>query len=205
MDLFDMLAERLLWLIPLILSITVHEWAHAASANWLGDDTARLLGRNTLNPLAHVDPVGTLLLPILGVPFGWAKPVPINPIRFRRDVNMKLGVLLVAAAGPFSNVCLAAICWLLLALPLLPNDLALSHGLTTMIMLNLSLAVFNLLPIPPLDGSRIVDALMPTRFRPLWNMFSNFGFAVLLLLFLIPPLLMGFSLFAWLLDLGQRP
>lgn len=202
MDFFDMLAERLLWLIPLILSITVHEWAHAASANWLGDDTARLQGRNTLNPLSHVDPVGTLLLPILGVPFGWAKPVPINPVRFRRDVNMKLGVLLVAGAGPFSNVCLAAICWSLLQLT---GESAISQRLSTMIVLNVSLAVFNLLPIPPLDGSRIVDAMMPTRFRPAWNAFSNLGFAVLLLLFLVPPLLMGFSLFSWLLNWGQRP
>jgi Zn-dependent protease len=194
MELAEFVAERLLWMIPLILSITVHEWAHAASAAWLGDDTARLLGRNTLNPVAHVDPVGTLLLPLLGVPFGWAKPVPINPVRFRRGTSMKLGVLIVAIAGPVSNVVLAAICWLIRSAPLIRPGTGLADGLTTMIMLNMGLAVFNMLPIPPLDGSRIVDALMPTRLRPLWHQFSNYGFMLLIVLFLLPMLLMGVNL-----------
>ena len=94
------------FLIPLILSLSVHEWAHAWAAWRLGDDTARLLGRMTLNPIAHVDPLGTLLLPMLGVPFGWAKPVPVNPLRFR-NVSMPIGMMLTAAAGPISNVVLA--------------------------------------------------------------------------------------------------
>lgn len=194
MDLFDFLASRLVWMIPLILSITVHEWAHAASANWLGDDTARLLGRNTLNPISHIDPVGTLLLPMIGIPFGWAKPVPINPIRFRRGVNMKLGVLIVAIAGPISNLCLASLCWgLKMTLPShVSGDTA--RGIDVMIMLNLALAVFNMLPVPPLDGSRIVDALMPTRFRPLWNQFGNIGFVLLIALFVLPLFLRGINL-----------
>lgn len=194
MDLFDLLASRLVWMIPLILSITVHEWAHAASANWLGDDTARLLGRNTLNPISHVDPVGTLLLPMIGIPFGWAKPVPINPIRFRRGVNMKLGVLIVAIAGPISNLILASICWGLKAAFSGHLSADTARGIDVMIMLNLALAVFNMLPIPPLDGSRIVDALMPTRFRPLWNQFGNIGFMLLIALFVLPLFLQGVNL-----------
>ena len=112
----DDLAARGLVFIPILLSLTVHEWAHAWSAWRLGDDTAKLLGRMTLNPLDHIDPVGTLLLPLIGIPFGWAKPVPINPLRFRRTVSLRLGILIVAAAGPISNLLLAAAAWLVLSL-----------------------------------------------------------------------------------------
>lgn len=197
----DLIIDRLIWWIPLVLSITVHEWAHAASASWLGDDTARLLGRNTLNPLAHIDAVGTVLLPLLGIPFGWAEPVPINPIRFRRNISMKLGVLIVAIAGPISNFCLAGACWLLSRLLSASSfgDAGLLEGLANVTALNLVLALFNLLPIPPLDGSRVVDSLMPSWLRPLWNSFSRFGFVLLLALILLPQLLVGFSLVHWLL------
>src|SRR5262245_7955094 len=91
------LLERVMLLVPLILSLSVHEWAHAYSAHRLGDDTARQEGRLTLNPVAHIDPIGTLLLPLLGIPFGWARPVPVNPIRFRRDVSMRTGMMITAA------------------------------------------------------------------------------------------------------------
>jgi Zn-dependent protease len=94
------LLARATLFIPLLLSLAVHEWAHAWTARQLGDDTAERAGRLTLNPLAHVDPIGTLLLPLLGIPFGWAKPVPIEPLRFRRDVRLRAGVALTAAAGP---------------------------------------------------------------------------------------------------------
>src|SRR5262249_55535076 len=102
-------AERFVFWVPLVLSLTVHEWAHAASAKLLGDDTAERLGRLSLNPLHHLDPVGTVILPLLGIPFGWAKPVPINPVRFRSDVGMARGLMLTAAAGPASNLILAVI------------------------------------------------------------------------------------------------
>lgn len=200
MELSDLLTERLLWIIPLILSITVHEWAHAASASMLGDDTARLLGRNTLNPMAHIDPIGTLMLPLLGVPFGWAKPVAINPVRFHRGTSMKLGVLMVAIAGPISNVVLAAACWFLQLTPLITPGTSLHNGVTTMIMLNIGLAVFNMLPIPPLDGSRIADALMPPGLRPVWHKFSNYGFVLLIALFLLPMLFMGANIVQLLFD-----
>lgn len=194
MDLIDIVTDRLMWLIPLILSITVHEWAHAATAAWLGDDTARLLGRTTLNPVAHVDPIGTLLLPLIGIPFGWAKPVPFNPVRFRSGVRMKLGVLLVAIAGPISNVVMAGLCLAIERLLMVQEGSALHNGLELLVQLNLTLALFNLLPIPPLDGSRIADALMPARLRPLWHKFSNFGFLLLIALFVIPMLLQGINI-----------
>jgi Zn-dependent protease len=104
MSLPDLLLDRAIGFIPVLLSLTVHEWAHAWTALRLGDDTAKMLGRVSLNPLDHIDPVGTLLLPLAGVPFGWAKPVPINPLRFRANISMPLGVLLSAAAGPISNL-----------------------------------------------------------------------------------------------------
>src|SRR5687768_7374424 len=103
------LSTRVMILIPLLLSLTVHEWAHAYSAYRLGDDTAEREGRLTLNPIAHIDPLGTLLLPLLGIPFGWARPVPVNPTRFRRDVSMRSGMMLTAAAGPASNVVIAVL------------------------------------------------------------------------------------------------
>src|SRR5690349_16718202 len=102
--------DRVMKLIPLVLSLSVHEWAHAYSAFRLGDDTAARQGRLTLNPIAHIDPLGTLVLPLLGIPFGWAKPVPVNAARFDRKVSMGTGTLITAAAGPFSNVVLAVLC-----------------------------------------------------------------------------------------------
>src|SRR5689334_23219884 len=98
------------YLIPLILSLTVHEWAHAYSAFRLGDDTASRQGRLTLNPIPHIDPIGTILCPLLGIPFGWAKPVPVNPLRFNRGVSMRTGMMITAAAGPLSNLVLAVLC-----------------------------------------------------------------------------------------------
>jgi Zn-dependent protease len=186
----------LLILIPLWLSLAVHEWAHAWCANALGDDTAARLGRLTLDPLAHVDPVGTLALPLLGVPFGWAKPVPVEPLRFRPGVPMGRGMLLTAAAGPLSNAVVAGICSTarLATAPgvgLGGSSLggALDHLLRVLVGLNLALALFNLLPVPPLDGSRIVDALVSPRWRPLWNRFCAVGPFLLLALFVLPGLL----------------
>jgi Zn-dependent protease len=186
------LRERLLGVIVLVLSLTVHEWAHAFSARLLGDDTAEREGRLTLNPIAHIDPIGTLLLPMMGVLFGWARPVPVNPTRFRRDVNMQTGMMITAAAGPFSNVVLAFLAVLIYGLllkfnaPFLSAQPAVRALLSSTMGANVGLAVFNMLPIPPLDGSRVVDGLMPYRHRNTWESFTRMAPLVLLAVILMP-------------------
>lgn len=160
----EWLVDRVILLVPLIFSLSVHEAAHAWAAWRLGDDTAMLQGRMTLDPFAHVDPLGTFLLPLIGVPFGWARPVEVNLLRFR-GVSGTVGMALVAAAGPASNLGIAAVAFALLAL----SPWAwLDRGCATFAWMNLALAVFNLLPIPPLDGSRIAGLLVPERFREGW-------------------------------------
>jgi Zn-dependent protease len=197
----DVLAQRFILFIPVILSLTVHEWAHARTALLLGDDTALRQGRVTLNPLAHLDPIGTLLLPMLGIPFGWAKPVPIEPTRFRSEVTMSHGVLLTAAAGPLSNLLLAFVCRAVLTIS---HDAGASLGsgmeffLERSIAINFALAIFNLLPIPPLDGSRIVDGLIPFGWRGLWDRISKIGVFVLIALFVVPQLIFAGNLAEWL-------
>jgi Zn-dependent protease len=169
------LATRMMFLIPLILSLSVHEWAHAWMAFQLGDRTAESQGRLTLNPLSHIDPIGTILLPLLGVPFGWAKPVPINPAFFNHSVTMRMGVMLTALAGPVSNLCIAVLCAILKGLLIRTDSVPFGQTLTLatlfdmLITMNIALAVFNMLPIPPLDGSRIVDGLLPDRLRSGWD------------------------------------
>lgn len=161
-------------LIPMVLSLTVHEWAHAMSAYKLGDDTALREGRLTLNPISHIDPIGTILLPLLGIPFGWAKPVPVNPARFRRDVNMSTGMAITAAAGPLSNLVLAAACAIGIAVLVriegrTANNSAFFTLLVFGLQLNVALCVFNLLPLYPLDGSRIVERFIPRSFEDQWE------------------------------------
>jgi Zn-dependent protease len=196
------LIERLYMLLPLWLSLTFHEWAHARAAWRLGDDTAALMGRMTLNPLAHIDPIGTLLLPLMGVPFGWAKPVPVNPYRFNRRWRMSTGMMWTAIAGPLANLFLVAVCMALLAVMVCFHPLhgAAAEGmdrlLQTMIFLNVILATFNLLPIPPLDGSRVADALMPGALRPAWEGFCQMGPLALAAVIVLPQLY-GFNLFGW--------
>ncbi len=185
------LAMRMMILIPLILSLSVHEWAHAWTACMLGDRTAESQGRLTLNPLAHIDPIGTVLLPLLGVPFGWAKPVPINPAYFNHSVTMRTGVMLTALAGPVSNLCIAVICAILQGLLIGTGEVPYGQGpmLATLfgwlISMNIALAVFNMLPIPPLDGSRIVDGLLPDRLRSGWDGIARIAPIVLMVVFVV--------------------
>jgi len=185
----NFLLQAVMYLVPLLLSLTVHEWAHAWSAYRLGDDTAARMGRMSLNPIVHIDPIGTLLLPILGVPFGWAKPVPVVPSRFRHDVKMSTGMMITAAAGPISNVVLAVLCAVSLGMmirfaPSLLQTPGLKELLFILIQMNVALALFNLLPVPPLDGSRVVDGLIPYRMRPQWETFVRFSpIALLLVIF----------------------
>lgn len=181
------LLERLISLPLFVLSLTIHEWAHAWSAFRLGDDTAAAQGRLTLNPLPHIDFLGTILLPLLSpIPFGWARPVPVNPTRFRRGVSMAGGMALTASAGPISNLILAVAGAVTIGLVYrLAPDASYDASpvmplLTQLVVLNVSLAVFNLLPVPPLDGSRVVAWLMPRALQDGWRQLE--GFAPLLLI-----------------------
>jgi Zn-dependent protease len=169
------LAQRVMMLIPMLLSLAVHEWAHAWSAYRLGDDTAAMQGRLTLNPIAHIDPIGSFVLPLLLVPFGWAKPVPVNPTRFRRGVSMSAGMIITAAAGPLANVVLAVLsaaafgCIAHFSPDVLTNPMGVGTLLKWLVSMNITLALFNMIPVPPLDGSRVVDGLIPYRWRPQWE------------------------------------
>jgi Zn-dependent protease len=182
----EALLERLTLLPLFILSLTVHEWAHAFSAFKLGDDTAASQGRLTLNPLVHIDLLGTIVLPLLGVPFGWAKPVPVNPARFRRDVSMAGGMALTAGAGPLSNLVLALVSAVTIGLlyRIAPGFVASGTPVLPMLgellFLNVALAVFNLLPVPPLDGSRVVAWLMPRHLQDGWHRLEQFAPLLLL-------------------------
>jgi Zn-dependent protease len=196
------LLERVMYVIPLLLSLTVHEYFHAWTAWKLGDDTAARMGRLTLNPLPHIDPIGTILLPLLQVPFGWAKPVPVDIRRIRKGISMAKGNILISSAGPLSNLGLAVLSSVVLALlerfapATVAQGQAVGHLLVLMIVMNVSLAIFNILPIPPLDGSHVADALMPYRWRPAWETFARFSpFLLLGLVFLGRGFLSGPSMF----------
>ncbi len=171
-------------IVVLIMSIVVHEVSHGYAASLLGDETASYEGRLTLNPVKHLDPVGSFLVPALsyllgGFIIGWAKPVPYNPHNLRPG---RWSEALVALAGPASNLALATIFGLLLRFSL---GSELGQGffeiMTTIVFINLVLAVFNLVPIPPLDGSKVLYALFPARFRELRDFFERYGFMLVLL------------------------
>ena len=169
-----------------LLALTIHEFAHGWMANRLGDPTARLQGRLTLNPLAHLDPIGTLA--IILIRFGWAKPVPVD---YRYLRNPRRDMMVIAAAGPVSNLLLAAGSAFLLRL--LPWRMAGSEWawlvvpilnmLWAAVWVNVILAIFNLLPIPPLDGSRVVSGLLPLRQALSFNRLEPYGFLIIFLLF----------------------
>lgn len=179
-----MLADRLLiylFVLPVILvSLTIHEYAHAWMAYKYGDDTAKNLGRLTLNPLAHISLFGTIILPFL-VRFGWARPIPVN-----FSILTKKQIFGVAVAGPLANIILALIltgAFHLLSLGRLP---ILSDFVLLAILLNIVLAVFNLIPLPPLDGSRLVYALLQSpRAVDLYNRFARYGIIVFIAFLLL--------------------
>ena len=170
------------FVIAIVLGITVHEFMHAYTAHRLGDDTARLMGRMSLNPLAHLDPFGTLLLVLAG--FGYGKPVPFNESRLRSTV----GVTFVALAGPVANIALAALC----AIPLrfgtgAALGSAYENVLATVVLWNCVLAIFNLVPIPPLDGANVVYGLLPPRQQYAWRTYQQYGPFILLFVLLLAP------------------
>ena len=168
------------FIVAIVLGITVHEFMHAYTAHRLGDDTGRLLGRMTLNPMAHFDLFGTLLLVVAG--FGYGKPVPFNESRLRSSSS----VALVALAGPAANFAIAALC----AIPLRfgaadPFGGAYTEILAFVVYFNCVLGIFNLVPIPPLDGSNVVYGLLPPRQQYTWRQFQQYGPMLLLLLLFV--------------------
>ncbi|HTY13356.1 MAG TPA: site-2 protease family protein [Candidatus Omnitrophota bacterium] len=170
---------ELLILLPIVLiSITIHEFSHAKAADILGDPTPRLAGRLTLNPLAHIDPIGFLAFLIFRI--GWAKPVPINPYNFR---NPSQGMMLTGLAGPASNFFVAWILAIVLKTVPVNNDIYVMV-MQSAIFLNLALMLFNLLPVPPLDGSRIYTQYLPYDLQV--NL-ERYGFFILLAIILFPP------------------
>ncbi|NKB46464.1 MAG: site-2 protease family protein [Legionellales bacterium] len=200
----SIIQQIVIWLLPILFAITLHEVAHGWVAYRLGDPTAKLLGRLTLNPLRHIDWLGTVLLPILILiisqfqfTFGWAKPVPVNAHNLRSQRQM----IYVAAAGPLANF-LMAIAWAVIARLGVAWDpqihsfaLFMVYAGHAGVLINLVLMVLNLLPIPPLDGSRVISHLLPARYAYLYNKIEPFGFLILLVLLvtgllkylLIPP------------------
>jgi Zn-dependent protease len=163
----------------LIIALPIHELAHAVTAYRLGDVTSRDYGRISLNPLDHLDPIGALLILLYG--FGWAKPVPVNPYALYRSRNATIGFALVSLAGPLSNLFLAALFAIPIRLDLIPSGLV--WQLTYyFIGVNIALAVFNLIPIPPLDGSRIAVAVLPPQWGESILRLEPYGIMIVLLL-----------------------
>ncbi len=175
--------ESIITIAVLIISIVLHEVAHGYAANWLGDPTARLQGRLTLNPMSHIDPMGSIIIPAMlyltsaGFMFGWAKPVPYNPYNLR---NQKWGEAFVAFAGPGTNFLLALIFALLINMSgILRLDQAFVDLASYIVFINVFLGCFNLIPFPPLDGSKVIEPFLPrglgTRYRALGNSMERFG------------------------------
>lgn len=194
------LALSFLLILPAII---LHEVAHGYMAYRLGDDTAKMRGRLTLNPISHIDPFGTILLPVLllivsggTAAFGYAKPVPINPYNFRG--NRRWGMLLTGAAGPATNLALAVVVGLATRVlePIIPHT---SLGditfqvLLTFTYINLVLMFFNLIPLPPLDGSRVVQYFLPTAALRVYEQIERYGFIVIFaVLYLLPGAISGY-------------
>ena len=199
-----LIAHLVVYMVVLLLAISAHEAAHAWMSNRFGDDTARLLGRITLNPAAHIDPIGTLLIPIVSfiigsvggpvarIPLiGWGKPTPVNPLRWR---NKDLANVMVSGAGIMANLFIAICAFTIFKIILMSGaDQSMSESLKEpvfifleyLLTMNVSLAVFNLLPFPPLDGSKILETFLPASAQPFLAILEQYGYLFLMLLIYI--------------------
>lgn len=218
------IATILVSYVSILFALSVHEAAHATAAYWLEDDTARRLGRMTLNPLAHIDWLGTVALPLLGAltgwrVIGWAKPVPVDPVKLTRRFRMRVGYAMVAAAGPASNLLQSLVFLVVLAVYIrlgfqgtgstfelfqaamfTPVERFLQHGtfgtghvllltlLGRLVIINVGLALFNLIPVGPLDGGGILRGFLPDRWLPTWDRAQPTISIVLLVLFFLGAL-----------------
>lgn len=192
MDVADTIRQLAVSALPILIAITFHEVSHGFVAYRLGDPTAKFMRRLTLNPLAHIDPIGTVLLPAIliltGAPvFGWAKPVPINPANFR---DPRRDMAISAAAGPVTNILLAIASLILLKFIIAPLanllppsiTLPLTLMLTQSILINTILAAFNMIPVPPLDGGRVLAGFLPHRQAAVYSRIEPYGFFIVILL-----------------------
>jgi Zn-dependent protease len=198
LDISVILRQLALSALPVLIAITFHEVSHGLVAYKLGDPTAKMLGRLTLNPLAHIDPFGTIIMPLMLLiftngqfVFGYAKPVPINPMNFR---NPRRDMAISAAAGPLTNILLAVVSLLLIRFAAVPASMFLPGEvsekvimpaalmLKSSIIINVVLAVFNMIPVPPLDGGRVLVGLLPQKQAMSLSRIEPFGFIIVMIL-----------------------
>ena len=194
----QLIPSLVIYMVVLLLAISAHEAAHAWMSYKFGDDTARLLGRITLNPVAHTDPIGTLLIPIVGFIvsamggqfffIGWGKPTPVNPLRWR---NKDLANVMVSIAGILANLLIATIAFTILKVLLVTGLYwSMSEGLEEpvklflqyLLAMNISLAVFNLMPFPPLDGSKVLETFLPDSMQGVMAVLEQYGYLILMVL-----------------------
>lgn len=197
----QLIPQLVIYMVVLLFAVSAHEAAHAWMSYKFGDDTARLLGRITLNPVAHTDPIGTLLIPMVmfifahinsplaAIPLlGWGKPTPVNPLRWK---NKDLANVMVSIAGILANLLIATVAFTIFKIWLVTNvgarvapstEEPVALFLVYTLIMNVSLAVFNLFPFPPLDGSKILDSILPASMRPMLDFLEQYGFIILIIL-----------------------